>query len=363
MVEHSWAELMHTAGAQWEAVRDLRMPQYFGDFDAEYAAASAGAGLYPAVDRGLIEVRGKDRAAWLHNLTTNTVKTLQPGDGNYTFAINVKGRILMDFNVLVLGDALWLDIDRRLIAKAMGHFDRYTIMEDAQCRDRSADYARLALVGPRAFEIADALGVSNARVMPALASVPVPLAGKHRLGVRHDFAGVFGMELYVETADAAACWNRLLEIGRPVGLRPVGWTAVDTLRIEAGIPVYGPDIDEEILPAETGQIERGISYVKGCYLGQEVVERMRSRGALARKLMGVRFAPVAGVQPLLAPGPLQAGGMEAGRLTSARRSRAMDAWIGLAYVRSAQAKPGSRVTLQAEPQVDGEVVALPFAQV
>lgn len=356
MSEHPLDQVVTSAGARWEESLGVRMAADYGDVRAEHEVAFAGAAICDARDRGVIEIRGRDRATWLHNLVTNTIKTLQPGEGNYGFAINVKGRILMDFNMLVLGDAIWLDIDRRLIAKALAHFDRYTITEDVQCRDRSGEFARIALTGPKAAEIADALGATNAPVMAALSSAPVALAGRHRLMVRHDFAGVFGVEFFVESEDAARCWERLLEIGAPVGLRPVGRAAIETLRIEAGIPRYGQDIDEEVLPAETDQIERAISYVKGCYLGQEVVERMRSRGALARKLVGLRFSDE-GVQPAA---PLRAGEAEVGRVTSVCRSFALAARIGLGYLRTGHTEPGTRVSVGAAGAVTAEVVPLPM---
>jgi folate-binding protein YgfZ len=240
--------------------------------------------------------------------------------------------------------------------------------------------------------------------MPALASLPVALAGKHRLLVRHDFAGVFGVELYIDTADVADCWKRLLEIGHPVGLRPVGWQTVNVLRIEAGIPRYGHDIDEDILPAETHQVDRAVSYTKGCYLGQEVVERMRSHNVIANHLVGLRFTgqaiadilnPVAafgasypgaltpagrsaigavaaglsagrsvdgaaGAQERSAPLVLKAGQTDVGRVTSVCESPAAKGWIGLGYARSANSTPGTRLTTATEPPIEAEVVPLPF---
>lgn len=419
------------AGARVEEVAGVPVAVDYGDVAGEYAAAGSGAALYDARDRGLIEVRGKDRAAWLHNLTTNAVQTLGPYEGNYAFAVNVKGRILFDLNVLARPDALWLDIDRRLVAKALAHFDRYTITEDVLCRDRSDEFARLALCGPGAASIVESLGVTQVRAMPALGSTPIalppaaglspgeagaspasspqpggagilpasgqpssrgegPQEGTEWLLVRHDFAGVFGVEFYVPAGAAAGFWNRLLETGRTAGLRPAGWHAINTLRIEAGIPWYGHDIDEEVLPAETGQVERAVSYVKGCYLGQEVVERMRSRGVVANRLIGLRLGgpgvddrlasaaagpgprqePDAGRSPaeapetaLPAPRPaLKAGDAEVGRVTSICHSPALNAWIALGYARSSHATPGMRLTLAGEPPVEGEVVPLPFRQ-
>ncbi len=347
------------AGARFDDVVGVSMAVDYGDAAGEYAAARSGAGLYDARDRGVIEIRGGDRAAWLNNLATNAVKNLRTGDGAYSFAINVKGRILFDLNVLALMDAFWLDIDRRLIDKALAHFDRYTITEDVQWRDRSGEYVRIALSGPTALRIVEALGAPHAKAMPALGSTPVYLATRaagagapDSLLVRHDFAGVFGVELYVEAEQAVACWNRLLEIGRPVGLRPVGWSAINTLRIEAGIPWYGRDIDEEVVPAETGQAGRAVSHVKGCYLGQEIVERMRSRGVVANNLVALRFAG-AGVGPRTV---LKAGEAELGRVTSVCHSPMLGAWIGLGYVRSSHAIPGTQLKTAGDPPIEAEVI-------
>jgi folate-binding protein YgfZ len=357
MASHPLDDALQSAGAAFDDVRGLRVATDFGDIRAEYDAALTGAALYDARERGLIELTGKDRAPWLHNLVTSAVKTLQPNEGNYAFATDVKGRILFDLNVLVLDDRIWLDVDRRLIEKAMTHMDRYLIMEDAKLSDRSDAFARIALLGPKAPDIVAQLGASHAPSMASLGSTTVTLLDKPRRLVRHDFAGVFGAELYIEAEDAPACWKQLLQFGQSVGLRPVGRTAVHVLRVEAGIPAYGEDIDDTVLPAETQQIERAISYVKGCYLGQEVVERMRSHGALARKLVGLRFDGDPNVQ---SGAKLLINGTDAGRITSVCRSYAVDATIGLGYLKTAHGNPGTRVNVAAEPPTEAEIVALPF---
>ncbi len=350
-------DALRSAGASFDDVRGVRVAADFGDVRAEYGAALEGAALYDARERGLIELTGGDRAAWLHNLVTNAVKTLRPGEGNYAFATDVKGRILFDFNVLVLDDRIWLDVDRRLIEKAMTHADRYLIMEDAKLTDRGDAFARIALLGPRAAQVVAQLGAPHAPAMASLGSTMVTLLDKPRRLVRNDFAGTFGVELYVEAENAAACWRHLLELGQPAGLRPIGRTAVHVLRVEAGIPVCGEDIDDTVLPAETRQIERAVSYVKGCYLGQEVVERMRSHGALARTLVGLRFEGDPTIQPGAA---LQVDGTSAGRLTSVCRSFALSAVVGLGYLKTAHAQAGTRVFTESEPPAEAEVVCLPF---
>lgn len=349
-------EAILAAGARIVEIDGVRVAADYGEPRAEYDDALHAAGLHNAQNRGIIEITGKDRASWLHNLVTNAVKTLQPGEGNYTFATNAKGRILFDGNIIVLSDRIWFDVDRRYLANAVSHFDRYIITEDVQIADRSGEFCRLVLLGPRAAEIASALGATQAGVMASLGSTMMPLGGQNRLLVRNDFAGVPGLELYVESADAADCWQRLLGIGHPV-IRPVGQAAVDLLRIEAGIPVYGRDIDEETLPAETRRLERAVSFHKGCYLGQEVVERMRSRGALARKLVGLKLAGSAGVHPGSA---LRSDDAPVGRLTSLCESYAAAGPIGLGYVKTAQAAPGTSLTVDSAAPVSATVHELPF---
>lgn len=336
----------------------------------DYAAIHEGAGLAELASRGLIQLTGRDRAGWLNNLCTNVIKTLEVGAGNYAFAINLKGRILFDMNMLVLPDAIWLDVDRTVVPAAMKHFDRYIITEDVQLADRSGDFVRLALVGPRAGEIIDALGAGDlnapdtvpyhtrfashtaldASASPAfqppgaqggLRTSKATLVQKSRLCVRTDFCGPYAVELYTEASDAEACRARLMEIGAGVGLRAIGTDALDVARIEAGLPAGPRDIHEEILPAETMQTARAVNFKKGCYLGQEVVERMRSHNVLARRLVTLRLSA-----PIDVPVSLHAAGadgntVEAGFLTSACVSPKAGGPIALGYAKAAHAREGT----------------------
>lgn len=359
MPDNPLVSLHESAGAAFTERGGVRVPAQFGRGEGEYKAALSGAALHDRTYRGLIEVTGADRAAWLNNLVTNVIQTLRPGDGNYAFGLNAKGRILFDANMLVLPDAIWLDVERSCVPAMLPHLDRYVITEDVHVADRSDTFARLGLLGPRVASILAALGATNAPAMAQLQHGVLPLGGKHRPFVRHDLAGVFGVELYVHADDAAACWSRLLEIGKPVGLQPVGLAAVQALRIEAGIPWWGDDIDDDVLPAETRQTERGVSFTKGCYLGQEVVERMRSRGALARTLVGVRID--ADAPPPSCPARLHAAGADVGRLTSVCHSPHAGELVGLGYVKTAVAAPGTEVTIETDgASRSGRLASLPF---
>ncbi len=305
--------------------RGALLPAHFGDLAAEYEAGRLHVAVFDRSDRGRIVASGGDRKRWVNGLVTNAVSTLDDDSGNYAYAIDAKGRTLFDLNILSLPDALWLDLDRSSVASAAKHLDRYLLGDAVQLQDMSESDARLAVCGPDAGRAAAAIGITNFAALPALAHRPI--AGGSARFVRHDFAGSPGFDLIVPRAEAAQWWDRVAELGP----RPAGLDALDVLRIEAGIPWLGRDIDERILPPETGQIERGISYAKGCYVGYEILERMRSRGALARRLVRLSLPATAGVAEL---SPIHQGGAEVGRLTSLARHPKRDECVALGYLKT-----------------------------
>ncbi len=329
-----------------------RVPAQFGDLRGEYDAATEGAGLHDRSYRGLIKITGGDRAAWLHNLTTNDIKSIKLGCGLYSFSLNIKGRVLFDGNVLALPDALLLDVDCRWIGPAIEHLVKYIVMEDVQLADRSADFERLALVGPKASEVCERAGsvpsdegIAQAEACGSLTLGESLRHAEVRIGdvacrvVRHDFAGPASLELIVPAPNALEVWEHLLHIGESAGLRPVGLDALQVLRVEAGLPWSLEDIDAKVLPAETRQIERAVSFTKGCYLGQEIVERMRSRGAPANLLVGLAFDG----GEVCTGASLTHDGQTVGRVTSAVRSFKVDCRIGLGYVKSDLAESGTQL--------------------
>jgi folate-binding protein YgfZ len=336
---------------------DLDLPAAFSGLSHEYEACRSGLGIHDRSYRGLIEATGADRHAWLHNLNTNEVKNLQPGDGNYAFAVNVKGRILFDMNVIVAADRLWLDVERRFATQAVEHLNKYIIMEDVATTDRTADFVRVGVLGKGLAAFGDGIGLSNLAAMSQLQSATFNLPDSMTI-IRHDFAGVRGAELFIPAAAAEKALAQLMALGAGLDMTPVGLDAVEILRIESGIPWMGADIDNDVLPGETLQGERAISFQKGCYLGQEVVERMRSRGSLAKQLVGLAIdgdeAPAGGAELRIEDKPV-------GRLTSVRRSARLNALIGLGYLRSAHAKPDQAVTIAGEREaIFATVTALPF---
>jgi folate-binding protein YgfZ len=335
----------------------LRLPLHFGDLAGEYRQAVTGLVVHHRPYRGLLEITGADRHAWLHNLTTNDVKNLLPCDGNYAFVLDAKGRILFDANILVFRDAIQVDIDLRYLPSALQHFHHYLIMEDVKIADRTGDFDRWSLIGPKLGGLTGPLGVANLMTISQLQHGSALLAGPVTV-MRHDFVGIPAVEVFVPRDSAAAHLEKLIDICREGQVFPIGLKALDTLRIEAGIPALGQDIDNTVLPAETLQVERAVSFQKGCYLGQEIVERMRSRGSLARRLIGVVFA---GDRPPPVPADLHVGDALTGKLTSACDSPALGKPIGLGYLKTPYADPDTAVTARVgDQEFPGRVHPLPL---
>ncbi len=332
----------------------------YKDLLSEYEALSGGPAVVDRSYRGLLEVSGADRATWLHNLTTNEVKNLQRGEGNHAFAVTLKGRILFDLNVLVREEVIWVDLDRRYLDRAKAHFDKYTITEDVKVIDRSEEFGRFGLVGCETVRLLEELGAPQARAMASLGTAGITWRGLELSLVRHDFCGPFGVELFVPDDKAVEFWQELVDPSRTLPAIPAGDDAVQVHRIEAGLLWPGHEVCDDVLPAETGLLERAVSFQKGCYLGQEVVERMRSRGALARRLCGLRIKGDS-VPPEDAA-LLGKDGKPVGRLTSVCRSIALSGVIGMGYVKTESGQDGAslRVRWGDGQAVEAVIAPLPF---
>ncbi len=330
------------------------------EFQQQYDAVRARGGHLRVDGRCLLEITGADRQTWLHNLTTNVINSLQPGDGNYAFAINVKGRTLFDLNVLVLEDRLWLDVDRRWRDAAAAHLNKYIIVEDVHLSDLTDDWTRFWLLGPRTGAVVDALHMgANFPNWADLQHAGGTFENAPLRMVKHDLGPVLRAEFYVPTQTADAFGAALAERCAAVDVVALDPAVLETIRIEAAVPASVDDIDDDVIPPETLQIERGISYVKGCYLGQEVIERMRSRGSMARKLVGLK---VAADRLPEHKAPVFAAGKEVGRVMSSCHSPAAAGPLALGYVKTVlvDAKSELQVALDPEHTAPAEVVDIPL---
>ena len=318
------------------------------------AAVRRGAGLMRELPRSLIHVAGSDRTRWLNSMVTNDVSSLAVGpadSGRYAAILSPKGRVIADLQVLERGDAYWLDVDAAALAIVLETLGRYIVADDVELADRSADFDRLAVEGPAVFDIVRGLAPGLELLAPD-ACTDVDLGGGAVTVARFGWSGETALQFFVPAGTGAVLADRLLGAGTAAGLVEADGEVLETLRIEAGIPRFGAELDESVLPAEAG-LERAIAIDKGCYTGQEVVERMRSQGQASHRLVGL---VAAGEEPFEPGEVLSSEGKSVGEVTSACRSDGIGS-IALAFVRRAFAEPGTRLEVAGR---DASVVSLPF---
>ena len=346
-------------GGQYSTTHDRAAPDHFGDPLAEYEAARQTAAILDRSALSKIELRGRDRVKFLHNLCTNDIKGLAPGRGCEAFVTNVQGKIMAYIRVFAGAESIWIDTVPGASAPLLAHFDRYLIMEKVELADRTADFAQVLLVGPRVKEIVSAAAESAVPDLRPLEHLDVSIAGAACRLICNGALGVPAYELLVPAGHAPATWQRVWQTGQPIGLRPMGEQAYHILRVEAGLPVFGADIDESNLPQEIGRDKLAISFTKGCYLGQETIARIDALGHVNRHLVGIAL-PDHHVPP--APGvPISAGGKTVGTVTSTTQSPALNCAIALGYVRRGLEKPGSELIIESlGQQLRAAIRLLPF---
>ena len=320
----------------------------FGSPAGELAALGAGCGVFALPWRAQIEVTGKDRVRWLHNMVTNNVRDLPLDRGSYNFVLNAQGRILGDLSIYNRGEALLLETDSSQVETLLATLKRFIIMDKVELAP-APERAAIGLCGPLSGKVLAALGLETSGMPPlAIRQLAVDGIAVTLISGPEKKPGWF--ELWLSAAERQTLWRKLVA----AGARPVGADALEMWRVLRGIPNYGQDIRDRDLPQETGQAD-ALNFTKGCYIGQEIVERIRSRGQLHRTFAGFEFP---GPAPAL--GKHEAEGRALDEITSVARVPAAggEMRIGLGYVRHEALAAGPEIDLGG---VAAKVVELPFA--
>ena len=380
---HSPLHELHTREQRAELVPcgALEIVSTFGEPQAEYAAVRKAAAIIDLPQRGVLELSGRDRLAFLNNLISN--KTYDPktrvglpaGSGVYAFFLNVKGRIVADMNVLELGERTLLEMDARMVEPVRLMLGKFLFAEQVKMVSKVGELHRLSMHGPEALAVLTDAAESLSPSLDQLSSAPAKLLGVDAIVYRDDECSVPGYHVIVLASRVRDLWEGLLsqfsnplELGKR-RLRPIGWAAYNAARIEGGRPLFDIDFgnsldpEQSALPGETGPLfERAVSLTKGCYLGQEIVARMHARGQVAKKLVGLRVEgdalPMAG-EKLLDPAQNQVG-----MITSSTMSPILsDAPIALGYVKKPFFETGTVLSVAAEGAMRPiRVVDLPFVR-
>lgn len=358
-------ERLDAAGAVFGDVAGAEVARHFGDGAGEYAAVREVAGIAARTDRARFRFWGKDPVRMIHGLVTNDVQNAPAGRGVYAAMLTPKGRTLADLRIFrreVDGKPeVLIDLAREAAEGTRDHFRKFIPPMFARWAEVTDDTAEIGIYGPRARALLSASVGSEIPAMEEDAFLEVAWReGTLLVAATREAGGEEGFDVFVPASLSGDLWDALAA----GGARPVGFGALETLRIEAGRPRYGADLTEEIIPTEAfeaaGLMPRAISFSKGCYTGQEVIVRIAHRGHVNRHLRGLLLgdAPAPeGRAPLFHPET----GKEIGRVTSAAWSPRWEQTVALGYVRR-EVAPGDAVRVGAADGAEARVAVLPFAE-
>jgi len=328
------------------------MPLNLSEDFSDYFAVRERVGICDLSHDGKYLLTGEDRTNFLQNVTSNDVRLAHGNKGIETLLLTAKGKIISDFYLYPLADAYLLTMDVVIAEKTARHFMQVRLR--SKINIVAPQWGKILVAGPNAFPLLQKLYKDNLPNMEALSifsQEQEPI-----LCVRQPQTGEEDYHLYCRKESLQDIFTALLTLGEPFGVAKVGQSTLETLRIEAGIPRYGVDLSEEIIPIEAGLADPAISYTKGCYPGQEVVARIRTYGHVNKHRMGLLFDE----NVVLSGGEkVFLGDTEVGWITAGRFSPFLNKMIATAYLRTVAAISGTRVAL-ANQKVFATVADLPF---
>ncbi|MEE9563129.1 MAG: glycine cleavage system aminomethyltransferase GcvT, partial [Thermoanaerobaculia bacterium] len=322
------------AGAKLVEFVGWEMPVQYGGVIGEHRAVRSAAGLFDVSHMGEFLVTGPGAESFIQRLTPNDVAKLTPGRAHYSGLLTTAGTYLDDLLVYRLGEEEFLLVVNAANTQKDLAWLREQLDGEVELADRSMGYALLALQGPRALEILQPLTETELSTIRYYRFADGVVAGCPSLISRTGYTGEDGFELYLQPADAAAVWDRLLETGTPAGLVPAGLGARDTLRLEAGMALYGHEIDDTTTPLDAG-LDWVVKLDKGDFVGRQALVAQKDRGT-GRRLVGFE---VEGRGIARQGHPVMADGKRVGEVTSGTWSPTFEKALGMAYVPHNLAEP------------------------
>jgi folate-binding protein YgfZ len=287
-----------------------------------YEGLHTAAAWFDFSGRGLVRMTGEDRTRLLHAMATNDIQRLTSWHGCYTFFLNAQGRILADANVFTFDNSYLLDTEPEIGEKLLRHLDQYVIADDVTLADESQQWAVIDVEGPTSSKILEQL---HAKAFEQPWDIQAWEGG---MIAAVSATGAVGFRIFVPYSEKSDIIAELTKAGVPEATPD----EVRTVRIENGKPRYGEDITERYLTQETNQMQ-AVTFGKGCYLGQEIVERVRSRAQIHRILHSIRIRSQSAPQPGT---KLNVQGKDIAEITSAAFSPRLGEVAALAYVRVEQ---------------------------
>jgi aminomethyltransferase len=317
-----------------------------GESRKELTALVAGSGIYRP-ERALLSLTGRDRVRWLNGMVSNNIRDLAVGSGVYAFILTAQGHIQADVYAFNARESLLVETEKSQAETVLQIFRKYIIMDKVEIEDLTGKTAVLAIAGPKSTDFMASAGLGNA--LAPLQFQEANWTGTTVTVVRGDNPVYPNFELWVPAEAAESARQAFLRAGAV----EVHEQTLETFRILCGIPRVGRDTREKTLPQETGQ-ERALNFNKGCYIGQEIVERIRARGAVHRTFVGFEVegpAPAAGTK-------IQSEGKEVGEVTSIAAEPLKGKRLALGYLRR-EFLAGTKLLTAGEAEI--RPITLPFS--
>src|SRR5262245_57382161 len=348
-----------SSGAKFVERDGWLVPAHFGNPAAEYAAVRSAVGLIDLAYSGLLQVTGPDRLSFLQGMLSNDLRDLRPFTGQYATLLTQQGKVIAAVRVLCAMNSFYLDFLEVLKEKIVAHLNRYLVADEVEIADRSNEYATLSIQGPQSEALLGQLVGQAELPAHALQHAMANVDGTAICIVHASHTGENGFDLIGPTVNLPNIAQKLTETGKQFSAAWVGEEAQNILRIEAGIPRYGVDFTEDNLLLEVG-LHDAVSFTKGCYLGQEVVERIRSRGHVNKKLVGLSLDGQKSASPR---DVILFGAKPVGTITSSVHSPALGKPIALGYVNKECWNPDTSLTINHNGiSIVAKVTNLPFVR-
>jgi folate-binding protein YgfZ len=347
-------------GARFTSLNNTEAVADYGNPATEYQALRQSAAVLDFSFRSRVCLTGADRLRFLHGQVTNDINALRPGQGCYAALVTAKGKMQSDLNVFCLADELLLDFEPGFATAVTERLENYIVADDVQVVDVAALYGLLTVQGPKAESSIHGLGAfGEVPAKPFTLSQITHPAGEVYL-MNHPRLGSTGFDLFVPVPALRDLAEKLLSSAKSLHGGLAGGHAFELARIEAGIPRFGLDMDESNIPLECGIEARAVSYTKGCYIGQEVLNRIHTLGHVNQELRSLRLAPGPATLPVRGD-RLFHGDKSVGYITSSVFSPSLQTNIALGYVRREFNQPGTSLTLHSSSsQTTATIVPLPF---
>jgi aminomethyltransferase len=345
-------------GARMVEFAGFRMPLQYSSIRQEHAAVREAVGLFDVSHMGQIRLEGRAATAAADALLTRSVALLRPGCAGYALLCNERGGVVDDVTVYrVEENALFMCVNAANIGKDLDWLRRHAA-PDVHVRDASAETGLLALQGPASSEVLRRVCDADADALRRYRFGRFAVAGCDALISRTGYTGADGFEIYCAAAEAEPLFETLLAQGEPLGIRPAGLGARDTLRLEAALPLYGHELDDETSPLEAG-LERFVELGERAFIGADALRRRRSEGP-GRALVGFALEGRGVAREGYA---VASGGAPVGVVTSGAPSPTLGKSIGLAYVPPQLASTGTRLEVMIRGRAaPARVVETPFVK-